>query len=204
MFWEHAILLLHYCRVKIRLAWQWLLSFVRTHTAPPDWTITAAYAFDDEGRFMDVSAVFQPTDQWAQDTEEYTTWPVSKVEIRYTSRLGVKYRMILRPGTPCPFPPDLSGPRGMGFVSAVFLPSSVPDAKPIDVTHRLRKYAGPLKDFHAHAGLTVRASDILPMDDWDFFTERFKKLVVTDMHFKRHVFLLDSNPEICLEHGKSE
>lgn len=201
---ESIHLALFWTRTRVRTLLKWLVSLFRSACPPIDWNIVAVYAFNDEGRFMDVTTMFDPARKdWDQAVSQYTGWPISKVEVRYVSRVGTKYRMVLRPGDSCPFPPSLTCARGKGFLSATIVPDSgIPGAKPVDVTARLRKYAGPLRDFHAHSGCSVRASDVLPMDDWDYVTQRFKKLVVTDLHFKRHVFLLGSDPEIRLDDEK--
>lgn len=198
-------MLLVWLRAWARTCRSWLLPPKPTG---PQWSIRTVLAFGKHGLFKDITHDFDPA-TWEEDIEQITGWPVEKVEVRYvfTSAFSKtsKYRMVLRPGDSCPFPPPSdpglhSARRGIGIVSAFLEPDPViADAKSVNVTNRLRKYAGPDKDFHAHWGLKVRCADILPVDDWDFVTQRFKKLSVIDMHFRGHVFDLEENSQIILE-----
>lgn len=210
-----------YLNLLVRMTLVWLratmrrAAVTRLFASPPQarWDITAALAFSSDGRFKDITHDFDPA-TWEEDAEHLTGWRVDKIDLRYTytSAFGhvSKYRMVLRPGDACIFPPPADGgKRGLGgghpgIIHAHLVPcSSAVNAKPVNVTERLKKYAGPSKDFHNALGLRVHVADILPLDDWDFVAERFSTLTVVDMHFRKHTFDLASNPEIFLGKHKN-
>lgn len=191
-----------------------LVAWVKAHIhfrvsrkSVPEWRITAALAFcDDTGEFRDVSHWFYPED-WEDDADVLLGWGSVRVDVRYThtSPFGkvTKYRMVLRKGDACIFPPRLApaatglkGPRG---VLAARLEPGVPDASPVDVTSRIIKYAGPARDFHAGQGLAVRPLDCFPCDDHDALAERFASLVIVDgATFREHAFSLADDVAIVL------
>jgi hypothetical protein len=73
-------------------------------------------------------------------------------------------------------------------------------AKQVDVTQRLKKYAGPNKDFYESQGLGVRVLDCFPFDDPDHLAERFESLSILDtsrlLRQEMCVFSLKDNPRI--------
>lgn len=170
----------------------------------PRWEIITALAFARDGRFKEITHGFTPK-TWQDDIPELTGWSgdqLQRVEVRYAfiSALGKrsKYRMVLRHGDTCPaLPPPRPCSTHPQILNATLDPHG--EGSPVDVTNRLRKYAGPSKDFHAAAGLRVHCADILPVDDWDYVSERFRRLVVLDIYFKTHSFdLRDSDTQINL------
>lgn len=198
----------HGLRVWLYVAWAWVTGNVYRHVrskSTPEWRITAALAFcEDSGAFKDITHMFFP-EMWEEDVDTFLGWKRARIDVRYihTSKFGkvTKYRMVLRPGDPCVFPPSLeTTPRGPRGVLAARLDPLVPDAMPVDVTGRIIKYAGPARDFHAGQGLSVRPLDCFPCDDHDALPERFQALVVIDAaSFREHVFPLDANPPIALD-----
>lgn len=187
--------------------WSWIkahLHFRVTRKSVPEWRITAALAFcEDTDDFRDISHWFHP-DDWEEDLDTFVGWKRVRVDVRYmhTSPFGktTKYRMVLRKGDPCVFPPQLSAtPRGPRGVLAARLVPGVPEASPVDVTSRIIKYAGPARDFHAGQGLAVRPLDCFPCDDHDALAERFASLVIVDgATFREHAFSLSENRPIVL------
>jgi hypothetical protein len=195
-------------KVWLYVAWSWATGNLHRHVrskSTPEWRITAALAFcEDTGDFKDISHWFFPGD-WQEDVDTFLGWKRVRIDVRYvhTSQFGkvTKYRMVLRNGDACVFPPRLeTTPRGPRGVLAARLEPLVADANPVDVTSRVIKYAGPARDFHAGQGLSVRPLDCFPCDDHDALADRFKALVIIDAaSFREHVFPLDANPPICLD-----
>lgn len=198
----------HTLHIWLYVAWAWIAGNVHRHVrskSTPEWRITAALAFcEDSGAFRDITHAFFP-DGWEEDVDAFLGWKRVRIDVRYihTSQFGkvTKYRMVLRPGDTCVFPPRLEttsrGPRG---VLAARLDPLVSDARPVDVSGRIIKYAGPARDFHAGQGLCVRPLDCFPCDDHDALPERFQALVITDAaSFREQVFPLDANPPIALD-----
>ncbi len=189
--------------------WAWIKAHLHFHvtrkaTAVPEWQITSALAFcEDTGDFRDISAWFHP-DDWEEDVDTFLGWKRVRIDVRYihTSAFGktTKYRMVLRNGDTCPFPPAAPGPgTGLRGVLAARLVPGVPEATSVDVTARLIKYAGPARDFHASCGLSVRPLDCFPCDDHDALADRFAALAIVDAAtFQEHEFSLVDNPPIRL------
>lgn len=186
--------------------WSWFRAHVHFHVtrkSVPEWRITSALAFcEDTGDFQVISHWFDP-DGWEEDVDSFLGWKHVRVDVRYvhTSPFGktTKYRMVLRNGDTCTFPPPPPGRTGPRGVLAARLVPGVPDASPVDVTTRVIKYAGPARDFHAGQGLHVRPLDCFPCDDHDALAERFAALVIVDgAAFREHAFSLIHNHPIML------
>ena len=119
----------------------------------------------DEHHFHELPARFFSPDTWEADAMDATGWGRVRLEVRYTMA-GCKYRMVLRPGDVCVFPPPPRRATSMGFPLAV-LTAMLEDhdgTTDVDVTTRVLKYAGPNRDFH---GTRVRVRDLFPFDDHD-------------------------------------
>lgn len=137
----------------------------------------------DTGFHRELSpALFDPG-TWEQDAKSLTGWTSVRVEVRYVFR-HKKYRMVLRAGDACVFPPyrDTTAP-------ACRLPKGVLSARlqgprgsetDCDVTARVLKYQGPRGDFHAGLGLRVMLRDMFPFDDHADNAVRFSHLRVLD------------------------
>jgi hypothetical protein len=112
-----------------------------------------------------------------------------RMEVRYRAA-GRKYRAVLRPGDPFP---DVSPPTGFhpprGVLSAKLYDPTT--ARGVDVTARVRKYQGPLGDFHAGQGLRVDARDIFPHD-----VDENSVLEILDTGCRTHYLILKSTPDL--------
>ena len=194
MLFSYALSLWHAACLwqRYMVAWTKARLHARFGGSRPAWEIRSAFSFcEDTGDFLDVTAHFKP-DSWETDIQQYSGWDTFRVDLRYThtTKFGKvsKYRMILRNGDTCVFPPCLGtttttvgttrGPRGV--LSATLVPRTTVSAREVDVTSRLQKYAGPLKDFHKGAGLTVNGLDCFPFDDADLLQSRFEFIRLID------------------------
>lgn len=152
----------------------------------------------DGGFHCDMSPTFLSPSTWEQDARDYTSWSKFRVELRYVFR-NKRYRMVLRPGDACIFPPyesDASEPRcrlPKGVLSARLQgpPGSGIDH---DVTSRVLKYQGPRGDFHSGLGLRVRLQDMFPFDDHSDNGARFTHLRVLDTMARVHDLSYALNP----------
>ena len=144
--------------------------------------------FEIGGYHRDITLEFRP-ESWEDDARDLTDWDAFRVEVRYVLG-GQKYRMVLRPGDACVFPPygddDDDAPAGTGTGRGVSPPRGVLAAalvgenRETDVTSRVRKYQGPRGDFHAGLGLKTRVKDMFPFDDHDDNARRYHTLRVID------------------------
>lgn len=131
------------------------------------------YAFNETqiGNFHDV---FSANRDDLENVRKKISWTEYRVEIRYAFR-GNKYRVVYRHDDEESFPP----PRDMKLVVAPKITMACLirrcDGKHIDVSERVRKYAGPDRDFHSKS---VRVQDMFPFDDHDDNAERFEALGV--------------------------
>ena len=173
----------------VKFQWYRLYTQASKSTHPPVWKITDALLLRDEhDDFVNIRPWFTPDDDWEDDVREmFPQWDDWKVELR-CSYGDMKCRMVLRPGDTLVWPPPydmdpahhihaVRAPQGV--LSATLLArKDVPDAKDVDVTQRVQKYAGLNHDYH---GTTVRVRDIFPMDDHDSNAERFIGLRIIDL-----------------------
>ena len=144
------------------------------------------YAFNEgggEGFHRELSLRSFQMDSWERDTRALTGWDSFRVEVRYMLR-HKKYRMVLRPGDACAFPPypEPSAPAcrlPQGVLSARLQGPKGSDID-CDVTSRVLKYQGPKGDFHAGLGLHVRMKDMFPFDDHCDNATRFSHLRIVD------------------------
>ncbi len=142
--------------------------------------------------FADITEWFS-IDSWAEDIEcNFPTWTKWKLEIRYTHR-GDKFRHVIRQGDSLTWPPahddadtehvnklhEVTKPTGI--LSASLIPHAGTDASHVDITHRVRKYAGVTRDFST-ASANLRAHDVLPMDDNEWNAERFETIRIIKTH----------------------
>jgi hypothetical protein len=113
----------------------------------------------------DVTTEFCPA-TWSGQGWEPFVGNSRRLEIRYAVRRR-KFRMVLRRGDTLEWPPykgvarpAVLGPRGVIAAQLVgFDPTDT-----VDVTERIKKYAGPHYDFHAGMGYRVRLYDMFPSD----------------------------------------
>ena len=173
------------------------------------WAVASVHAFCERtGDYKRVPTAAWGPLYWEDVVDEETGWDADtplKVELRYTYTnsfgYATKYRMVLRRGDACVWPPvvastTLGGGGLRGILAADLVPRDPQIAAPVDLTRRLVKYAGPNKDFHAGDGLTIRACDVLPFDDMDAVKERFGTLRLLKASLAEIAHDLDDNP--CL------
>jgi hypothetical protein len=170
---------------------------------PPesDWKITKVLAFsedeDDLGNvpdpdFSDVTEWFS-FEMWENDVEDvFPEWTKWKLEVRYTHR-DEKLRHVIRPGDSMDWPPSHPDAtehehklheltkKPSGILSASLVPRpGIEGAKEVNITNRLRKYAGTTRDFGTSS--EVRAHDIFPIDDNVYTAERFDAIRIIKTH----------------------
>lgn len=178
-----------YVQLALVGAAAWLRVRLCTAKRRDDWAVYRVYAFEepdnldknadagdvrlDEHKFHELPARFFDPETWESDTQDATGWDRVRVEVRYRHGNG-KYRMVLRPGDTCVFPPPAK-PRG--FHLAVLAASLHGKSVDFDVTRRVLKYQGANKDFH---GTRVTVRDMFPFDDHDDNAVRFSHLRVMD------------------------
>lgn len=181
-------------------------SWVRTWSMPQTEshgpTAYRVYVFNEgggEGFHREMSPRYFDPEAWEESVRELTAWTRFRVEVRYTFR-NKKYRMILRPGDTCTFPPypEPSAPAcrlPKGVLSARLQGTRGTDID-CDVTSRVLKYQGPRGDFHAGLGLSVRLQDMFPFDDQADNTARFTHLRVLDTMARVTDLPYKDNPEM--------
>ncbi|AGE56401.1 hypothetical protein PBCVNEJV1_715L [Paramecium bursaria Chlorella virus NE-JV-1] len=98
------------------------------------------------------------------DIKKSIAIPEYRIEIRYSVN-GKKLRAILRHDDDVHFP--IRKELGIRIVPIVCALVVTKDGTWIDVTSRVRKYAGQNEDFNKHAGSTVFARDMFPFHDVD-------------------------------------
>lgn len=158
---------------------------------------------DDERRrfYQELAPRYFDADSWEPDARDLTGWARFRVEVRYVFR-NKKYRMVLRPGDKCVFPPyqDASAPAcrlPRGVLSAR-LQGALGSDIDCDVTERVMKYQGPRGDFHAGLGLTVRLQDMFPFDDHADNAQRFTHLRLMDTTARLTDLPYRTNPAMVL------
>lgn len=162
--------------------------FPEKKQVPPIWKIRKVLLLrDDHDDFLDITKWFIPDDEWKKDIEErFPEWKDWKVEVRCTYG-HKKCRIVLRPHDDFTWPPrtepqlnhtfhTLQAPHGI--LSATLIPAEGVQSKSVDITARLRKYAGFGNDYH---GTQVKVRDIFPMDDHDDNQERFSGIRVIQL-----------------------
>lgn len=166
------------------------------------------YAFNDSpdsggssGFCREISPRYFDSSTWDQDVRDMTGWDRFRVEVRYVLRQK-KYRMILRPGDACDFPPYKEPavpacrlPKGVLSARLQGPPGSEIDA---DVTSRVLKYQGPRGDFHAGLGLKTHVHDMFPFDDHQDNCARFSHLRVMDTMARIIDVPYEDNPVMTL------
>jgi hypothetical protein len=169
-----------------------------THQA----TAYKIYAFNEgagPGYFRELPPRYLDHDNWERDVKQITGFDTVRLEIRYTFR-NRKYRMVLRPGDACRWPPcEEPGaptcrlPRG---VLSARLQGPLGSDVDCDVTSRVLKYQGPKGDFHAGLGLTVKMHDMFPFDEHDDNGARFSHLRVIDTTARVTDLPYGPNPDV--------
>jgi hypothetical protein len=158
------------------------------------------FARDAPSDRRDVTSQFCPA-TWSGNGWEPVVGEAGRLEIRYGVRRR-KYRMVLRRGDRLEWPPHagvarpaVTGPRG---VIAAQLVGFDPDDT-VDVTERLKKYAGPHHDFHAAMGYRVRLYDMFPSDSDLASRFRCLRVLFANLVMRDYDFGLDP----MIEHPRS-
>ena len=172
----------------LRLAWAWAWAwltvrlFAGSRRRCDDWAVYRVYAFEESSdtahenhKFHELPARFFNPDTWEEDALDATGWDQVRVEVRYSVR-GQKFRMVLRRGDTCAFPP-VARRASLSCFPLTVLAASLHGDVDVDVTRRVLKYQGAAKDFH---GTRVTVRDLFPFDDHDDNAERFRCLRVID------------------------
>jgi len=163
-----------------------------------EWKIYKVLVFcEDDGAVNDVD--FDDITQWfsAEHWEEdvadaFPEWKKWKLEIRYRHR-GEKFRRVIRNGCKVEWPPlDLvssdrdSKPKlhalhkPTGVLAATLVPHPDSGGNEVDITHRVKKYAGVSRDFSGAED--VRAHDLFPLDDNEWSAQRFGEIRIIRAH----------------------
>ncbi len=171
------------------------------HHGPEAYRIYAFNEGGDPGFHREIPVRYFCPETWERDIQDLTGWDAIRVEIRYILR-HKKYRLVLRPGDTCTFPPypepaapALRLPRGVLSARLQGAPGSGIDT---DITPRVLKYQGPKGDFHAGLGLKVRLFDMLPFDDHADNALRFTHLRLVDTNARITDFPYGGNPVMSL------
>lgn len=203
-WWKRAKCALHLAVVLVR---SWVRSLTRCSGCPAHGPEAyRIYVFNEgnheEGFHREVSPKLLDPSTWENDIKELTGWTKFRAELRYVFR-NKKYRMVLRPGDRCTFPPyhEPSAPAcrlPKGVLSAR-LQGPVGSGIDCDVTSRVLKYQGPRGDFHAGLGLRVRLQDMFPFDDHADNATRFTHLRILDTYARVHDLPYVPNPDLTFK-----
>jgi hypothetical protein len=113
-------------------------------------------------------AKFAPA--WEEHVRQVTNFEPGRLEIRILQNQR-KRRVVLYPGTPCD--PEFPVQTKAVIVNATLMPRAAdPDAKRVDVTKRVRKYAGNALQSISH---------MFPFDDPDDIMERWSHIRMLDL-----------------------
>lgn len=143
------------------------------------WVYKVSAVNEEDGTDANVTKMFDP-EAWEASVRLCTRWTASRIraDVRYLAH-GKKFRMVLRPGDACTFPPiperHRGGPKGVMAAELVG-----PGDLAVNITPRVLKYQGPAKDFHRGMGLRVGVTDLFPFDDADELKHNFSALRVVD------------------------
>ena len=208
-WWNKAVCVAHLAALALR---SWLRSLTGRGPCtgahgPKAYRIYVFNEGDSPGFHHEVAPHMFSPDAWGQDVRKMTSYTDFRVEIRYIFR-HKKYRMVLRPGDECEFPPyqEPSAP-------ACRLPKGVLSARlqgPVgsnidcDVTARVLKYQGPRGDFHTGLGLRVRLQDMFPFDDQSDNSARFSHLRLLDTMARVHDLPYEANPSLVSRANKAD
>lgn len=182
----------------------WLRAWGLAAAAPSrEARLHKVYAFNDDdsqGFYREIPVHLFDPGAWESSVRDATGWTDFRAEVRYTYR-HKKYRMVLRRGDRCTFPPyaEPSGPTcrlPKGVLSAR-LQGPLGSDIDCDVTRRVLKYQGPRGDFHAGLGLRVRLHDMFPFDDHADNAARFTHLRVLDTMARVRDVSYGANPDMA-------
>lgn len=144
------------------------------------WVYKVCAINEDSGSVAGVTRMFRP-EAWEHSVRLATGWKRAplRVEVRYLAH-GKKFRLVLRPGDTCTFPPYTQ--RHRGGPKGVMAAELCGEETTVNITPRVLKYQGPLKDFHLGLGLRVGVVDMFPYDDAQELDMRFHTMRIVDAH----------------------
>lgn len=133
---------------------------------------------EETGEDRNVTAVFD-AGEWEESVRVATRWFSERirVDVRYVAH-GKKYRLVLRPGDS--YALSEAPERHRGGPKGVMAAELVGDEASVNITRRILKYQGPLKDFHRGMGLRVGVADLFPFDDPNELKVNFQALRIVD------------------------
>ena len=151
----------------------------------PGFVINKVIVFDETGE-EDVHSEYADKRLPLEDLKKSIALDEYRIEIRYTVH-GKKFRVIVRKDDAVHFPirKELGLRAEFDVTHAFLLPH---EGHHIDVTNRVKKYAGQNGDFNAHAGSFLFVSDMFPYHDVDDYArlmlldEHSEKILVYNMH----------------------
>lgn len=164
----------------------------------PRWQVCKVMVFNGDpteqhGYLKDITGYFLRTPVavwygtgWEQCVHDLTGWDTFRLEIRYTFH-GRKYRMVFKNGWAFMWPPYLHPKWGPTVIHAALVPREH-DGVPQDVTRRMVKYAGPMKDFHATVATVPSAADMFPFEDPAMLRETYTCVSVRDITMRNKKF----------------
>lgn len=169
---------------RVRCAWAVILAAYRVAVlrriiASPACDVYKVVALNEEtGDDANVTAWFDP-EEWEESVRVATRWGTDRfrVDVRYVAH-GKKYRLVLRPGDS--YALSDAPERHRGGPKGVMAAELVGDEATVDITRRILKYQGPMKDFHRGMGLRVAVTDLFPFDDPAELKVNFLALRVVD------------------------
>lgn len=175
---------------RLRYAWAFVkatyrIYFLQRFANPMPMMVYKVVAVNEDTETeQNVTRLFRPG-AWEASVRLATGWTSKNIraDVRYLSE-GRKYRVILRPGEAWSLP---DGPtRYRGGPKGVMSASMHGDGRAVNVTARVLKYQGPLKDFHHSLGHRVGVMDMFPLDDLDELYQNFEFIRIIDAH--AHMF----------------
>ena len=168
----------------VRYAWAFCLATYRVSVlhrfmcTREFWIYKVCAINEDDGSCVSVTKMFRP-EAWEESVRVATGWKLARfrADVRYLAH-GKKFRLVLRPGDTCTFPPCAQRHRG-GPKGVMAAELCGPEAT-INITPRVLKYQGPLKDFHQGLGLRVGVVDMFPFDDPEELDAHFESMRLVD------------------------
>jgi len=151
----------------------------------PGFVLDKVIVFDETGE-EDVYSEYADKHLTLDELKKSIALDEYRIEFRYRVH-GKKFRVIVRKDDTVHFPirKELGLRAEFDVTHAFLLPH---EGHHIDVTNRVKKYAGQNGDFNAHAGSFLFVSDMFPYHDVDDYArlmlldEHSEKILVYSMH----------------------
>ncbi|AGE50162.1 hypothetical protein ATCVCanal1_364L [Acanthocystis turfacea Chlorella virus Canal-1] len=158
-------------------AFRYAMRYVK-NTVNSGFVLEKVIVYDESGE-EDVFSEFADTHLPLDELKKSIALDEYRIEFRYKVN-GKKFRAIVRKddGVTFPIRKELGLIPKFTVTHAVLLPYDGPH---VDVTNRVKKYAGQNGDFNAHAGSFIFVSDMFPYHDID----KYARLVLLDEHAEK-------------------